>query len=38
MIKEEKKNKKLGLKRFAIFMIILAFIITAIAPIASFIM
>lgn len=38
MIKEEKKNKNLGFKRFAIFMIILAFIITAIAPIASFLM
>lgn len=38
MIKQEKKSKHLGAKRFAIFMIILAFVITAIAPIANFIL
>ncbi len=37
MIKQEKKSKNLGAKRIAIFMIILAFIITAIAPLAYFI-
>lgn len=38
MIKQEKKSKNLVMKRVAIFMIILAFIITAIAPLANFIM
>jgi hypothetical protein len=38
MIKQEKKAKNLGMKRAAIFLIILAFIITAIAPLASFMM
>lgn len=35
MIKQDKKNKNLTIKRFAIFLIILAFVITAIAPIAN---
>ena len=38
MIKQEKKAKNLGMIRVAIFLIILAFIITAIAPLANFIM
>ncbi len=35
MIKQEKKAKNLRLKRCAIFMIIGAFVLSAIAPIAS---
>ena len=38
MIKQETKSKNLVMKRVAIFMIILAFVITAIAPLANFIM
>ncbi len=38
MIKQEKKSKNLGMKRVAIFLIILAFVVTAVAPIASFFM
>ena len=35
MFKQEKKKQNLTVKRFAIFLIISAFVITAIAPIAS---
>ena len=38
MIKKEKKSKNLAMKRIAIFLIIIAFVVTAIAPIASFFM
>lgn len=38
MIKQEKKQKNLVMKRVAIFLIIIAFVVTAIAPIASFFM
>ena len=38
MIKQEKKSKNLGMKRVAIFLIIIAFVVTAVAAIASFFM